>query len=384
MPKVASYCTTFLKPEMLHIYRQVSGLREFETFVVCKERRSEEKFPFGDVEIAPGVRSNFVRRFWLKYIKKEPPVVYRGEYGVLARLLERRKADMMHVYFGHTGVHLLPFIKRWSNPVVVSFHGMDIQPREDKPGYLENLQELLRTVPLAMGRSLSLKERMLDLGLPEERFRLNRTGIPLDNFPYKEREYPDGGDWHFVQACRLIEKKGLDVALKAFAAFAADHPGARFTIAGEGPLLEPMTQLAGELGVGDKVEFVGFLGEAELCQLYHSAHLFVHPSQITADQNQEGIPNSMLEAMASGLPVLATFHGGIPEAVEHGSTGLLSAERDVEGLLAHVRELAADRERWAAMGKAASVSMQENFEHSAQIAKLEAVYREAMAMQQNG
>ena len=112
--------------------------------MVCKERRGEGKFPFGDVELAPGVRSNFVRRFWLKYIKKEPPVVYRGEYGVLARLLERRGADMMHVYFGHTGVHLLPFIQRWPKPVVVSFHGMDIQPREDKPGYLDNLKDLLQ------------------------------------------------------------------------------------------------------------------------------------------------------------------------------------------------------------------------------------------------
>ncbi len=380
MPTVASYCTTFLKPEMLHIYRQVSGLREFDTFVVCKERRSEAKFPFGDVEVAPGVRSNFIRRFWLKYVKGEPPIVYRGEYGVLARLLERRRADLMHVYFGHTGVHLLPFIKRWPKPAVVSFHGMDIQPREDKPGYLDNLRELMRTVPLAMGRSHSLKEGMLALGLPEERFRLNRTGIPLDNYPFAERRFPADGRWRLVQACRLIEKKGIDVALRAFAAFAAEHPGARFTIAGEGPLLEPMRELAAELGVGGEVEFAGFLDEGALCRLYHESHLFVHPSQMTADQNQEGIPNSMLEAMATGLPVLATRHGGIPEAVGHGETGLLSAERDVDGLLGHLRQLASDAPRWEGMGAAASRSMKENFEQSAQVAKLEAVYREAIEL----
>lgn len=380
MPTVASYCTTFLKPEMLHIYRQVSGLKDFETFVVCKERRSEEKFPFADVEVAPGVRSNFVRRFWLKHIKNEPPIVYRGEYGVLAQLLERRHADLMHVYFGHTGVHLLPFMKRWPKPAVVSFHGMDIQPREDKPGYLDNLKELLRTVPLAMGRSHSLKAGMLELGLPEERFRLNRTGIPLGSYPFAERQFPEGGDWRLVQACRLIEKKGIDVALKAFAAFCQDHPNARYTIAGEGPLLEPMRALADEIGVGDKVEFVGFLGERELCELYHRSHIFIHPSQITADRNQEGIPNSMLEAMATGLPVLATYHGGIPEAVEHGKTGLLSQERDVEGLLDHLRSLAADPVRWMEMGIAASRAMKENFEQSAQVAKLEAVYREAIEL----
>ena len=142
-PVVASYCTTFLKPEMLHIYRQITGLREFKTFVVTKNRRSEEKFPFSPIEIAPKPTSNFIRRFWLKHIKNEPPIVYRGEYGVLNSLLEKRGADLMHVYFGHTGVHLLPFIERWPKPTLVSFHGMDVQPRDDHPGYIDRLKQLL-------------------------------------------------------------------------------------------------------------------------------------------------------------------------------------------------------------------------------------------------
>ena len=378
MPTVASYCTTFLKPEMLHIYRQVTGLSEFDTFVITKHRQSEEKFPFDDIEMAPDVRSNFVRRFWLKYVRHEPPIVYRGEYGVLNRLLSRRNADLMHVYFGHTGVHLLPFIKRWPKPVVVSFHGMDIMPREDKPGYLDNLKDLLKTIPLVMARSHSLKERMLELGCPEEKFRLNRTGIPLDNFPLIDRQAPSDGGWHFVQACRLVEKKGLDVALKAFARFSADRPRARFTIAGEGPLRKELDGLVDELGLGEKVTFAGFLGENALRELYHSAHIFVHPSQITADQNQEGIPNSMLEAMSTGLPVVATHHGGIPEAVDDGVAGLLSAERDVDGLLDHMEKLASDPGLWSEMGRRASADMHENFEQSAQVRKLEGVYNELL------
>ena len=378
MPTVASYCTTFLKPEMLHIYRQVTGLERFDTFVITKHRQSVEKFPFDDVEMAPDVRSNFVRRFWLKYIKQEPPIVYRGEYGVLNRLLERRRADLMHVYFGHTGVHLLPIIKRWPKPVVVSFHGMDIMPREDKPGYLDNLKELLQTIPLVMARSHSLKERMLELGCPEEKFRLNRTGIPLGNFPFIDRQPPADGAWHFVQACRLVGKKGLDVALKAFARFEHKHPGSKFTIAGEGPLKETLDGLVDELGLGGKVSFAGFLTEDQLRDLYHSAHIFVHPSQITEDQNQEGIPNSMLEAMSTGLPVLATHHGGIPEAVDDGKAGLLSAERDVDGLLDHMERVVADLGLWSELGRRASADMHENFEQSAQVKKLEDVYAELL------
>ena len=229
-----------------------------------------------------------------------------------------------------------------------------------------------------MGRSQSLKERLMDLGCPEEKFRLNRTGIPLDNFPFLERSFPENGAFHFVQACRLIEKKGLDVALRAFAQFKKDHPASKFTIAGEGPLKDKMALLASELGISESVHFAGFLSEKELCALYHSAHIFVHPSQLTAEQNQEGIPNSMLEAMSTGLPVIATLHGGIPEAVDNGITGLLSPERDLEALLANIRLLANNAERWSTMSAAASKAMRDNFEHGAQIARLESVYSELL------
>ena len=112
-PVVASYCTTFLKPEMLHIYRQVTGLRRYATFVVTRERKGEAEFPFGDIEVLPRARKNFVKRFWLKYVARKPPVYYRGELQVILKLLARRPVDLMHIYFGHTGVHLLPLVEEW-------------------------------------------------------------------------------------------------------------------------------------------------------------------------------------------------------------------------------------------------------------------------------
>ena len=155
-PVVASYCTTFLKPEMRHIYRQVVGLQRYETFVMTRERMCEDRYPFEQIELIPRARKNFIKRFWLKYIMQKPPVYYRGELQVLIKMLRRRPADLMHVYFGHTGVHLLPFINEWKHPTVVSFHGMDIQPRPDQPGYDDQMRELLLTVPLVLARSRSL------------------------------------------------------------------------------------------------------------------------------------------------------------------------------------------------------------------------------------
>src|SRR6266700_2000915 len=105
---VASYCTTFLKSEMLHIYRQVTALRDVKTFVMTKQVQNKALFPFDDIELIPKPRLNPFRHGWLKFIERRPPVLYRGEYQRLAHLLERRGADLMHIYFGHTGVHLLP------------------------------------------------------------------------------------------------------------------------------------------------------------------------------------------------------------------------------------------------------------------------------------
>jgi len=383
-PIVASYCTTFLKPEMLHIYRQITALDRVDPTVVCRERRSEEKYPFENLDIVSPVRSNFVRRFWLKYVKKEPAIVYRGEYGALANILDRRRADMLHVYFGHTGVHLLPFIRRYPKPTIVSFHGMDVQPRENQPGYVDRLRELLQEIPLVMARSESLNQRLLELGCPEDKIRLNRTGIPMDQFPRTNRQRPTNGQWHFVQACRLIEKKGLPVALQAFANFCADGNDARFTIAGEGPLLKPMSELTKELGIADRVRFVGFLGEQELADLYSGAHVFVHPSQITEDQNQEGVPNSMLEAMATGLPVLATLHGGIPEAVDNNTSGILVPERDVDGLTEAFRRLTTEDGLWEAMGNSAADDVRVRFGRDEQTANLENIYFELLELGKSG
>jgi len=381
MSVVASYCTTFLKPEMLHIYRQITGLKQWQTFVITKERLCADLYPMppDGIEIAPKVRSNFIRRFWLKYIKRQPPIVYRGEYGVLAKLLERRHADVLHVYFGHTGVHLLPFLQQWPRASVVSFHGMDVQTRAHDPTYELRLRELLQTTTFVLARSHSLQQRLLDLGCPPEKLRLNRTGIPLDQFQLVPRTAPADGAWKLVQACRLIEKKGLDDAIRAFATLRQTFPKASFTIAGEGPLLDPLKALCGELGVDDAVTFAGFLKGPDLCRLYHESHLFVHPSRLTEDQNQEGIPNSMLEAMATGLPVVATLHGGIPEAVRANVTGFLTPERDVPALLESMQRLTTDTDLWQTMSAAAAADVREHFESTAQIAKLEAVYDEALA-----
>ena len=226
--------------------------------------------------------------------------------------------------------------------------------RETERGYEANLRKLLRLVPLVLVRSQSIAQRLVELDCDPEKIRLNRTGIPLEEFPYLARRAPADGAWTIVQACRLVRKKGLSTALRAFAKFARAYPRARFVIAGEGPLRQELEQLVAQLNLRSAVIFAGFLNQSELRDLFERAHVFMHPSELPPDSNQEGIPNSMLEAMASGLPVVATRHGGIPEAVTDGVDGWLVPERDHEMLTISLCKLVQDPTGWAEMGLAAS------------------------------
>jgi glycosyltransferase involved in cell wall biosynthesis len=223
-------------------------------------------------------------------------------------------------------------------------------------------------------RSDSLRQAVMDLGCAPEKIEIQRAGIPLADFPFRERSIPGGGRWRLLQTGRLIEKKGLKTTLGAFAIFRKEFSEARLVIAGEGPQLEELQSFARDLQIDRAVDFAGFVSQEELRELLYSSHIFLHPSETGRDGNQEGVPNSMLEAMASGLPVFATRHGGIPEAVENSVSGILVDEREHRALADALIDCAKDPVRLLAMGRAASESVAKNFDQTEQTHRLEEIY----------
>ena len=315
----------------------------------------------------------------MKQLRNAPPQIYQSEARRILRELERVRARAVHIYFGHIGVHLLPLMAISPIPIIVSFHGADAMVDLDKKAYRVAMQTMLLKVALVLVRSQSLADRLIALDCPVEKIRIHRTGIPLDRFPFQQRTSPADGAWKLVQACRLIPKKGLHTSLRAFAKFQERYPQATFTIAGEGVLRKDLIDFARTMDPPLSVNFAGFLQQKELRELFAETHFFLHPSEIGLDGNQEGVPNSMLEAMASGIPPLATFHGGIPEAVENGVSGILAKEGDHETLAAGLLSLAENRERYEAMSRESARAVREKFELRAQIATLESFYDEVIA-----
>src|SRR5438046_318785 len=307
---------------MLHIYRQITGLKRCAPVVIAQKRENAERYPFESIHIVPKPQTHVLRRFWFRQLRDKPWQISDVELSALLSVLTETRACLLHIFFGHIAVHLLPLIRAWKHPSIVSFHGADVMVDMNKPAYREATLQMLDAVTLVLVRSESLQRAVADLGCDPEKIEIQRTGIPLEEFPFRERSFPENDEWRFVQAGRLIEKKGLPVTLRAFAIFLGKYANATLTIAGEGPLLGELQKLARELRIERSVSFTGFISQEQLGETYYRSHIFLHPSQTGHEGNQEGIPNSMLEAMATGLPVFATQHGGIPEAIENGARGV--------------------------------------------------------------
>ena len=137
---------------------------------------------------------------------------------------------------------------------------------------------------------------------------------------------------------------------------------------------DELQMLARELNVDARVSFTGFISQQQLRDIYYRSHISLHPSQTGRDGNQEGIPNSMLEAMASGLPVFATQHGGIPEAIENGLSGLLVPERDHEALARALLNTAEDPGLLSQIAHSGAEVVRKNFDLRAQAQRLEEIY----------
>ena len=236
------------------------------------------------------------------------------------------------------------------------------------------LRELLEVVPLVLARSESLAARLMELGCDAKKLRINRTGVPMEGFPYLARSVPPDGAWRMIQASRFIEKKDWTQRCALSPTSRARYPKAQLVMAGEGPLEARVKECPTPRHRSRRL-FYRFSQSAGTRGAYRSAHLFLHPSQTTEAGDQEGVPNSMLEAMASGLPVVATQHGGIPEAVQSGREGLLVPERDHCAwplLLA----IADSPTMYQSFSQNAAESVREKFEQTRSIAKLETFYRE--------
>jgi colanic acid/amylovoran biosynthesis glycosyltransferase len=152
---------------------------------------------------------------------------------------------------------------------------------------------------------------------------------------------------------RLVEKKGVADGLRAIAWARRRGVELRYTVIGDGPLRGRLEALAGELGIDDAVRFVGWQVQDAIVEALYGHDVLLAPSVTAQDGDQEGIPVTLMEAMATGMPVVSTRHSGIPELVEHGCSGLLADEGDYAALADALIRLSDSPELARSMARAA-------------------------------
>lgn len=328
---------------MTFIYRQLCGVRkEFNTSVLCS-RISEnlEIFPHDKLYFYPQdkfavnlsrLKEIILNRPELSYLNIPHLFFYKKKQ--YEKFISGKESKLIHAHFGPSGIEVLPIAQKLNLPLLTSFHGYDASSLLKYSMYIKNLKKLFN-----YSHVITPSEYMLNsfhkLGLYSKNEHIIHYGIPINIFAYKERQPINQKvikkeEIIFLQVSNFVEKKGHKYTVITFSNFLKTYPDSRLILAGDGPLRKSIMSLVNDLGIGDKVVFSGLVYQEKVIDLMYLADVFLHHSITSDDGNMEGIPNVIMEAMATGLPIISTRHAAIPELVNHGLNGFLVEEKNIK------------------------------------------------------
>lgn len=288
------------------------------------------------------------------------------DYDLASRVIYRRlprnldKYDVIHVQFAGLLHKHLTRLSKYSGKIVCSSRGKDTSI--DLQKYPNEIPAINNLVDCFLPVSENLQNYLIDLGIDPEKVKVLRSSINLDKFHYRESKKPKNGKIKIISVCRLVEKKGLDDALNAIALVKKVNPNIEYTVIGAGEDKDKLVELAKQLQIEDVVVFAGSKKQEEVAAALSQSHLFLLPSKTAKDNNVEGIPNACKEAMAVGLPVISTTHGGIPELIKDGVSGFLVPENSPNKIANRILHLIRHPHIWKPVGEAGRKVIEQEYE----------------------
>jgi colanic acid/amylovoran biosynthesis glycosyltransferase len=270
--------------------------------------------------------------------------------------------DILHCHFGPYGTLgiLLREIGALSGKIVTSFHGYDMSNYIKKYG-AHCYDSLFKKGDLFLPISERWENELIKMGCNASKIIVHRMGIDAGKFEFSERAHGNSGKVALLTVARLVEKKGVEYGVHAVASVLDKFPDIEYRIAGDGPLRSTLEHLIEDLNVQNNIKLLGWKHQEEIAGLMQEADILLAPSVTDKNGGQEGIPVVLMEALARGLPVISTYHSGIPELVQDGKSGFLVHERDIEALAEKLAHLIEHLEEWPVMGKAGREYVDENY-----------------------
>jgi colanic acid/amylovoran biosynthesis glycosyltransferase len=305
----------------------------------------------------------------------------RGFYALVPFVREGNAFDIICCHFGPNGLAGLS-AKQWGarGKLVTVFHGHDLSAFLETKG--EDVYDgLFARGDLFLPVNRRWRDRLLELGFSEDKVLVHHMGIDLERFRFRERRARRGGRVKIVTVARLVEKKGVEYAIRAVASLLSRRPDLdiSYSIGGDGPLGPQLKALVSDLGVDEHVRFLGSLDVDEVAELLVASDVFLLPSVTGRQGDQEGTPVALMEALAVGVPVVSTDHSGIPELVVDGESGFLVPERDVEALATKLQYLIQHPEQWPQMGQLGRKLVEESYDIRRLNQRLGEIFAECLA-----
>jgi len=358
------------RPSETFIAKQAQALRQFRPLFVGRDA----------APVPPGIDFVSVSQFGRAAVAKYT-LTRRSE--PLRRLLAERGPALLHAHFGVEGVYAVPLARALGVPLVTTLHGFDVTlgrrqllsaGKASWVTYVADRQDLFEHGSVFVAVSDFIRRKALAWGYPAERVVVLPIGVDVDAI----QPTPPPPAPRVLHVGRLVEVKGTASLLRAFVLVRAVRPDAELVIVGDGPLRAALVQLASTLGLGDAVRFLGACDYAGTLREMREARVLCLPSVTARTGAQEGLGLVLLEAAATGRPVVGTVHGGIPEAVVDQTTGYLVPESDEAGLADRLVTLLDDEQLCERMGKAGREMVVDRYNLARQTDKLESLYRTLM------
>lgn len=379
-PEICVYTQRYLNLSMTFVYWQLKAVSAaFNPWVLTSNPTNNlDVYPIENIVVS---EKSVLGRLYRFYKKKT------GHYAVLSSgqkkrfrdVLKEKDIKLIHAHFGPSGIEILPLAKELKIPLLVTFHGYDASSLLRNKNYLNDLKPLLSYANIITVSSYMAK-KLVGLGADPSKIRVIYCGTSMETFPFVEREpvakkFSENKMITFLQVSNFNEKKGHKYTLEAFSRVARKYRNVKLVLAGGGGFKDEMEKLSGDLGIGDRVEFPGSVNPHQVFSLMKEADIFVHHSVTSASGDQEGIPTVIMEAMSTGLPVISTYHAGIPELIDNGINGYLVNEKDID-TYALTMEQALCSER--SINKNAADKIRRDFDLELQGNKLIQIYREVI------